>query len=205
MRISAEIRQWHCVAGSFRKNVEKDMRTINSTRWAHSVCIRRSEIHLKFPGFKKELVTHLYGTEPDLEKTGPKFVSSMGRVCRLLLGTPRSGLQNLRQSSKPQPKALFTLAWIFLAARKFSRTFLTFLASVNTLDVPHSNTIGFVCAISQRKSWSSNWSWISRCEKNTRKCELAIMDIPMDKTDLKRTQVLCSRFLEYKIPLRSEK
>ena len=68
-------------------------------------------------------------------------------------------------------KALFTLAWIFLAARKISRTFL---ASVNTLDVPYSNTIGFVCVISQRKSWSSNWSWISGWEKNTRKCELAI-------------------------------
>ena len=84
---------------------------------------------------------------------------------------------------------LFTLAWIFLTARFFSRTFLT---SVNILHVLYSNAISFVCAISQWKSWSSNWSWISRCEKNTRKCELATREVRRERNAVLNS--LCPEF-----------
>ncbi len=36
------------------------------------------------------------------------------------------------------------------------------------LDKFYSNSVWFVCAVSQRKKWNSNWSWISRCKKNPR-------------------------------------
>ncbi len=98
---------------------------------------------------------------------------------------------------KTVTKALFTLAWIFLAARIFFSQVWIGL-HLMFLDKFHSNPICFLCVISQWKKWNSNWSWIARHEKIPRKCEWGLKtwkDFPISRRILPGRHLWTAGFL----------